>query len=108
MWWLYLILFLIVAGGIICVLVWFRNNVIEQKENIEKDIVNLFEKEGYSIIEKNYEDKIIRIKYKCPKGHIHVTTWRNFKSGCRCPYCDGQKIEFEEITVGDYLNSMGL
>ena len=68
-----------------------------KKENTEKDIVNLFEKEGYSIIEKKYEDKVIRIKYKCPKGHIHVTTWRNFKSGCRCPYCDGQKIEFEEI-----------
>lgn len=36
MWWLFLILFLIVAGGIIFLLVWFRNKVIEQKENIEK------------------------------------------------------------------------
>jgi hypothetical protein len=28
--------------------------------------------------------------YRCPEGHKHSITWRNWQQGYRCPYCNGK------------------
>jgi hypothetical protein len=63
-----------------------------------------FEKEGYELLSKEYKNNKTKLKYKCPKGHIHYIRWNDWKSGKRCYYCNGNirltydfvKSSFEE------------
>lgn len=47
-----------------------------------------FEKIGYILITQTYEGCEQKLKYICPNGHIHLITWHDWKSGCRCPFCN--------------------
>ncbi len=46
-----------------------------------------FEKEGYVLLTKIYENQYQKLEYICPKGHKHLIIWNNWKNGNRCPYC---------------------
>ena len=62
------------------------------------DVVkHAFEKEGYSLLSKVYVSAKDKLDYICPKGHQHLITWDNFRTGYRCPYCSGRPI----ITIED-------
>ena len=47
------------------------------------------DKEGYTLLSKEYINSSTKLEYICPKGHEHSITWRNWKIGHRCPYCVG-------------------
>lgn len=49
-----------------------------------------FEKEGYRLLIRKYNDLSCRLRYICTRGHKHSTSWINWKQGARCPYCAGQ------------------
>lgn len=54
-----------------------------------KFVKERFEKEGYILLTKVYENCYTKLKYRCSNDHIHSITWDNFKKGKRCPYCSG-------------------
>lgn len=45
------------------------------------------EKEGYTLLSKEYRTTHDEILLKCPKGHRYKTTFNFFKGGSRCPRC---------------------
>jgi len=51
------------------------------------------ESEGYTLLSKEYISSGTRLEYMCPKGHIHSTSWDNWKApqNHRCEYCYHEK-----------------
>lgn len=45
-------------------------------------------KEGYTLLTKNYKNAHQKLKYKCPAGHISYIQWNGWKTGYRCNTCD--------------------
>lgn len=61
---------------------------------------NSFEKDGYTLLSKEYINAKQKLEYLCPNNHSHSTTWGNWYTGHRCPYCAGQiKPELREIRL---------
>jgi len=48
-----------------------------------------FEIEGYELLTKDYVNSSQKLKYKCPNGHVHSTSWNNWRGGYRCYHCFG-------------------
>lgn len=46
-----------------------------------------FEKEGYTLLSKEYDGCKRKLSYICPNGHAHEITWSCWIRGNRCPYC---------------------
>jgi len=61
-------------------------------------IQHAFKKDGYKLLSKIYINSKTKLKYICCAGHKHSITWSDWKSGYRCPYCNGNPI----ITI-DYV-----
>lgn len=57
-----------------------------------KDIKKEFEKEKYTLLSETYKNSDQKLKFKCPKGHIGLLRWRNWKYGIRCPECANQEV----------------
>lgn len=60
-------------------------------------IKNEFLKKGYILLENEYINNRIKMKYKCPNGHVNSISWDSFRRGHGCPDCSGKKkltIEF--------------
>ncbi len=56
------------------------------------------DKEGYKLLDKEYKNSQSKLKYRCPRNHVHSISWDNWKQGYRCPYCVGvNKPSFEEV-----------
>lgn len=53
---------------------------------------------GYTTL-GDYQKTSEKIPYICPKGHQYSITWNSFKSGCRCPECQGKIIRHEDVEV---------
>jgi len=76
-----------------------------------------FEKKGYELLSEDYVSAHLKLKYKCPKGHIHNICWGNWQQGQRCPYCTNVgrptinfiRSEFEkeeyELLSTEYINA---
>ena len=61
-------------------------------------IKSQFEKEGYTLLTKEYKDAHQKLDYICPNEHKHSISWNGFQQGQRCPYCSGNaKKTIEEI-----------
>ena len=57
-----------------------------------------FEKEGYTVLSKEYINSSAKLNYICPNGHKHSICWRHWRSGKRCPVCSGvAKPALEQI-----------
>ena len=65
-----------------------------------KDVKEAFEKEGFTLLSKEYKNAITKLEYICPKGHEHSVSWNSFKNGTRCPKCNTSK---GEKVIEDYL-----
>lgn len=52
-------------------------------------VKNKFEEEGYTLLSKRHINSKTKLKYKCPKGHIHSIIWSDWCQGHRCPFCFG-------------------
>jgi len=61
-------------------------------------IKSQFEKEGYTLLTKEYKDAFQKLEYVCPNGHKHSIIWNHWQQGHRCPYCSNRiKKTIEEI-----------
>ena len=71
------------------------------------DYVNEYiKKEGYILINDNYENIYQKLDMLCPKGHKYKTNFHNFKNNKRrCPRCMSYKGEDK---IAEVLNSMNL
>ena len=59
-----------------------------------------FEKEGYTLLTKTYENSRQWLEYICKRGHRHHVDWHHWgsKRKRRCPYCNGNaKLNIEFI-----------
>jgi rubredoxin len=72
---------------------------MKAKERLSYDFVkDYFKKYGYKLLEDIYINWETKMKYECDNGHINYMHWNNFKSGKRCPDCEGSKKKtIEEI-----------
>ena len=52
-------------------------------------INKLFEDCGYILLTKRYINSRQKIDYVCDNGHKHHMNWNKWRSGRRCPSCDG-------------------
>jgi 5-methylcytosine-specific restriction endonuclease McrA len=52
-----------------------------------EQVYNDFKKYNYELLENKYINAHIKLKYKCPEGHIHSMEYASFYSGIRCPEC---------------------
>lgn len=50
-----------------------------------------FEKEGYSLLTKEYINNHKSLEYICPNGHCWSITWNSWQQGTRCVECSGLK-----------------
>lgn len=66
-----------------------------------------FEKEGYTLLSKEYINSSSKLEYRCPKGTVYKISWNKWQGGRRCPCCtpkgrfrhrsiDSIKVEFEK------------
>ncbi len=58
-----------------------------------------FDDEGYKLLTDAYINCRQYMPYVCPNGHHHKTTWTNWQSGYRCPYCLRSKGEEELFKI---------
>jgi len=58
-----------------------------------------FKLEGYTLLTDVYIDCRQYMPYVCPKGHHHKTTWTNWQSDSRCPYCLRSRGEEEVFNL---------
>ena len=61
-----------------------------------------FEKEGYTLLTKTYENNTQKLEYICKRGHRHYVNWACWNSlrKVRCPYCNGNaKLNIEFIRI---------
>lgn len=90
----------------------------ECKKHTIEQIRSFFEKEGYVLL-SGYLNCKSKVKYKCPRGHIHDMSWNSFQHGNRCPECWEYKNEKklgkileqifpEEVKRQDNLGFLGL
>jgi 5-methylcytosine-specific restriction endonuclease McrA len=52
-------------------------------------VKEVFKKEGYILLSKNYINNKQKLAYSCPNGHQHTIRWYSFTHGHRCPSCAG-------------------
>lgn len=77
-----------------------------------------FEKEGYTLISKEYKDSKTKLEYICPSGHKGSIRFDNWKQGKRCAKCSRNvkltvefiREQFEEedytLLTAEYRNNM--
>lgn len=70
-----------------------------------------FEKEGYTLLTKEYINCYQKLEYICPKDHEWCITWRDWQQGCRCYRCSVENKKRENspkwnpnLTDEDRLN----
>jgi len=57
-----------------------------------------FEKEGYTLLTKEYKNSYQKLKFICPNGHKHSISWGAWSQGQRCAYCSNRvKKTIEEV-----------
>jgi len=54
-----------------------------------EQIKEIFEKDGYILVSKEYKNCSTKLEYKCPKGHEYSITWNGWRQGNRCVICAG-------------------
>lgn len=64
-----------------------------------------FNKEGYTLISKEYVNNNTKMQTICPEGHKWETTYNNFQKGYRCRVCAGKEVAHEYVE--EELNKEG-
>jgi G:T-mismatch repair DNA endonuclease (very short patch repair protein) len=67
-----------------------------------------FEKENYKLLDDVYINSNTKLKYECPRGHIHSIRWNNWISGNRCPKCNNTGTSRQEQEVIEFIRSLGV
>jgi hypothetical protein len=61
---------------------------------------------GYKLISTNYITAKSKLNFICDCGHEFSMNWNNFKSGQRCPECNGG-VKYSIKKVSEYINETG-
>ena len=57
-----------------------------------------FEKEGYTLLSKEYVNNSTKLEYLCLQGHKHSISWNSWQQGRRYPYCSNKaRLTFEFV-----------
>jgi len=69
------------------------------KKHVIEFVKKEFEKEKYILLSKEYINNKNKLKYECPKGHIHFISYGKWLYGRRCPTCaiEKSKVDFNLI-----------
>ena len=92
-------------GKFKCLKCVLESGMCRRKYSFE-NVVELFGEEGYSVISPKSEYKNMEtvLNITCPRKHNWTSSYKNFKSGYKCPFCkkedeDKKKIEKHEETL---------
>ena len=82
-------------------------------EKLKKDfdtIKKAFEKEGYTLLTKTYENNYQKLEYICsdPKKHRHSITWGHWNRGQRCPDCVPRRVSNFEKEVKKHIKNKNI
>lgn len=66
-----------------------------------------FEKEGYTLVSKEYANNHTYLDYICDRGHKNKTKWGTFHNGARCPECRQEDRIIDESVIKDGLKEFG-
>jgi len=61
------------------------------KKHTYKEVYNYFKKQKCELLETEYKNNIIPMKYRCSCGNISKIIFKNFKKGQRCRKCSGSE-----------------
>jgi len=50
-------------------------------------------KEKYTLLSNHYINCDTKLKYKCPRNHLHAVSWDGWKQGNRCPKCQRERVK---------------
>jgi hypothetical protein len=70
-------------GCLICSI----DRISKSRRKVYSEIVQSFEKEGYTLLTKVYDKCDQLLDYLCSKNHKHKISWHNWNAGYRCPKC---------------------
>jgi len=72
-----------------------------------EDIKAFVKSNGYTLIDaSNYKNCHSKIRILCSKGHLYSVEWNNFRSGQRCPRCNGHIIR-DQSEIKKYVEECG-
>lgn len=78
------------------------------KRHTIESVTEIFKKEGYTLLSKEYKKNILPLSVQCPNGHIWETNLNRFSShGIRCPQCSGHVFKYTHEFVKSTLLSHG-
>ncbi len=63
-----------------------------------------FEKEGCTLLSKEYKNAKTKLNYICPKGHKHSITWNGWNRGNRCSYCANKNKLSIDVITANFIN----
>jgi ribosomal protein S27E len=69
-----------------------------------KEYIELF---GYKFLSEEYKNSRVKLKLKCPNGHVYNTRFDTFKSGGRCKKCLNERRKLVYEDVKEYIESFG-
>lgn len=55
-------------------------------------VKNEIEMGGSELLSEVYKNNKIKLKIRCPVGHVYYVNYNNWKTGYRCPYCSNQLV----------------
>ena len=57
------------------------------KKHTYEEVKESFEKEGYTLLSKEYISAFDKLDYICKNGHRYKIKWNSWQQGHRCPTC---------------------
>ncbi len=76
-----------------------------------EEVKEYVESFGYELLSNEYINANGKLKTKCPKGHVWITTFDRFKRDLRCKKCANEKLKENKMytyeEVREYVESFG-
>ena len=72
-----------------------------------EEVKELFERNGFVLLEKEYINSKVKMKYICECGNKTTIRFKDFKLGCRCQKCFAVPLRYTQETVINIFNSKG-
>ena len=87
-------------------MVLYNKGVMKMRKLTYEEVKEYIDNEEYKLLSTEYKNNKTKLKIMCNKNHIFEMKFNSFKSGQRCPKCNGtQKLTYEEVK--EYINNEG-
>jgi hypothetical protein len=84
-----------------------NNQTAEKQKLTFKFIYGYFKEQRCELLEKEYKNNSIKMKYRCSCGNISKIKFSHFKDGCRCKKCGLEKRKFSFEFIKKYFEEHG-